>query len=169
MDVAPVDLADDRAVRWLLACTWPDDADRVARLRAAVALARRDPPPVMRGDALDLLGQLVASPGGAHPVDLALVGARLLAARRRRALVAAIDALGARRDLTWLYLEQPSETPGLPTPVVAGVRHAREDSALVAVAYRDGRRTAQRLADVHPHAHRMRWLAGTLGAAWERA
>jgi hypothetical protein len=169
VDVAPVDVADDRAARWLLACTWPDEADRVARLRAAIALARRDPPPVVRGDALELLGQLVASPRGAHPVIWHSWVLAYWPARRRRALAAAIDAIGARRDVTWLYLEQPSETPGLPAPVVTGVRHARADSALVAVAYRDGRRTAQRLADVHPHAHRMRWFAGTLGAAWEHA
>ena len=169
VDLAPVDVADDRGARWLLACTWPDEADRVARLRAAIALARRDPPVVVRGDALELLGELVASPGGAHPVIWHSWVLAYWPARRRRALAAAIDAIGARRDLTWLYLEQPSETAGLPTPVVAGVRHARADSALVAVAYRDGRRTAQRLADVHPHAHRMRWLAGTLGAAWEHA
>ena len=117
---------------------WPDEADRVARLRAAIELARRDPPPVVRGDALALLAELVGSPSGAHPV---IWHSWVLAYRppqRRRALAAAIDALGARRDLTWLYLEQPSETPGLPTPVVAGARHdprrlrARRDHATAA-------------------------------------
>jgi hypothetical protein len=114
----------------------------------------------MRGDALALLGDLLD--GGCDDVPPAIWHSWVLAywsRERRRALAAAIDAIGARRDLTWIYLEQPSETPGLPTPVVAGAAHERHDSALVAVRYRAGERTVQRLADAHPHVHRMRWLA----------
>jgi hypothetical protein len=160
VDVDPIDVRDPPAARWLLACTWPDEADRVARLRAAIELARRDPPVVMRGDALALLGDL--ADGGCDDVHPVIWHSWVLAywsRERRRALSAAIDAIGARRDLTWIYLEQPSETPGLPAPVVAGAAHERHDSALVAVRYRAGERTVQRLADAHPHVHRMRWLA----------
>lgn len=160
VDLDPIDVRDPLAARWLLACTWPDEADRVARLRAAIELARRDPPAVVRGDALALLKTLVEDRrDDVHPVIWHSWVLAYWPASRRRALARAIDALGARRDLTWIYLEQPSETAGLPTPVVAGVAHDANDSALVAVAYRDGVRTVRRLADAHPHVQRMRWLA----------
>ena len=134
----PIDVCDEAAVRWLLACVWPDEADRCARVRAAIALAREDPPRVVRGDALALLPKLVGgdggsgatsaggtggtgdaaaeSSGGEHPVVwhswvLAYWSAAAAASARH-----GDRRLGARRDLTWLYLEQPVETPGLPTP-----------------------------------------------------
>ena len=159
VDLHPVDLRDEAATRWLLACTWPDELDRVARLHAAIALARRDPPAVVQGDGLALLAELARGGHGLHPV---LWHSWVLAywpPARQRALTRAICELGTRRDLTWIYLEQPSETPALPTPVVAGARHDPHDSALVAVSFRDGVRTVRRLADAHPHVRHLRWLA----------
>jgi hypothetical protein len=157
VDLSPIDVRDDDAARWLLACVWPDEADRCARVRAAIELAREDPPQVVRGDALELLPELVA--GEAHPVIWHSWVLAYWSAATQRALAVAIDEIGARRDLTWVYLEQPLETPGLPTPALRGVRHHPDDSALVAVTYRDANRAVTRLADAHPHAHRMRWLA----------
>ena len=48
----PIDVLDDDAVRWLEACVWPDQADRFARLVAAIGIARRHPPDVRSGDAV---------------------------------------------------------------------------------------------------------------------
>jgi hypothetical protein len=81
----------------------------------------------------------------------------------RRALVGAVDALGAGRDLTWLYLEPPSQVPELPAGAPAAAEHDPHDCALVAVSYRGGRRTARRLADAHPHLHRLRWHPEPVG------
>jgi len=53
IDVAPIDVTDDDAVRWLEACVWADQTERTARLRAAVEVARREPPVVEQGDALE--------------------------------------------------------------------------------------------------------------------
>ena len=153
-----MDLEDRVSRRWLEACVWPEETDRVARLRAAIEIARRDPPRVVRGDGLTLLGELLGG-NEVHPVVWHSWVLAYFTSARQRALAHSIDALGARRDLTWIYLERPSETPGLPTPTVAGVRHDPDDSALVAVSYREGRRTVQRLADAHPHARHMRWMA----------
>ena len=160
VDLHPVDLRDPVARRWLRACVWPEERDRGARLDAAIELARRDPPAVVRGDGLALLGELLGSDDARiHPVVWHSWALAYATTVHRRALARSIDALGARRDLTWIYLEQPRETPGLPTPAVAGVRHDPDDSALVAVCYRGAVRTIQRLADAHPHVRRMRWLA----------
>jgi hypothetical protein len=59
IDLAPIDLDDPDAVRWLECCIWPDQPQRLARLQAAVGIARADPP-VVRGDLLELVGSVVA-------------------------------------------------------------------------------------------------------------
>jgi hypothetical protein len=164
VDLSPLDVCDDDDARWLLACVWPDDHGRVARLRAAIELARRDPPRVVRGDATALLDELAGPPR--DDVQLVIWHSWALAygtPRERRALVRAVDALGAGRDLTWLYLEPPSQVPELPAGVPAAGEHEPHDCALVAVSYRGGRRTARRLADAHPHVHRLRWHPEPVG------
>jgi hypothetical protein len=159
VDLEPVDLRDPAASRWLLACVWPDELDRVARLRAAIELALADPPVVVRGDALALLASLAGPDGDdLHPVIWHSWVLAYWTPAAQRALAAAIDELGARRDLTWIRLEQPSRTAGLATPVVPGVDHDPADCALVTVAYRGADRTTRRPADVHGHAHHMRWF-----------
>lgn len=63
LDSDPIDVTDDDAVRWLEACVWPDQADRFARLRAAIAIGRRQPPHLVRGDAVaDLRAAPTCSP-----------------------------------------------------------------------------------------------------------
>jgi hypothetical protein len=44
LDRQPVDLDDEAQIHWLEACVWPDAPDRLARLGAAVEVARRVPP-----------------------------------------------------------------------------------------------------------------------------
>ncbi len=59
IDLAPVDVMDDDAVRWLETMVWPEQDERRDRLRAAVEVARTDPPYLVRGDLLDELPSLV--------------------------------------------------------------------------------------------------------------
>ena len=69
VDVNPLDVSDPAQRARLLAYVWPDQADRLARLEAALALASADPPSVDRGDASDWLsGRLGATPGIARVV-----------------------------------------------------------------------------------------------------
>jgi hypothetical protein len=42
LDLNPVDVHDDDAVRWLLACVWPEHHERRRRLQAAIGVARVD-------------------------------------------------------------------------------------------------------------------------------
>ena len=55
LDLNPIDVRDDGAVRWLRALTWPGEEGRLHDLNAALAIARRDPPELLRGDALQTL------------------------------------------------------------------------------------------------------------------
>jgi len=52
IDLDPPDIADAADRAWLEALVWPEQADRLARLRAAMVVAQRDPPRVVRGDLL---------------------------------------------------------------------------------------------------------------------
>ena len=66
IDLNPLDAADPETGRWLEALVWPEDTDRARVLRAALAVARRHPPRVRRGDAVELLPAVAAeAPGGA--------------------------------------------------------------------------------------------------------
>ena len=52
-DRVPVDVTDPAARERLLAYVWPDQTARLARLRAALDVAKADPPPVDEADAAD--------------------------------------------------------------------------------------------------------------------
>jgi hypothetical protein len=53
VDMNPLDVTNPADCERLLAYVWPDQAERIARLRAALAIARADPPALDRGDAAE--------------------------------------------------------------------------------------------------------------------
>jgi hypothetical protein len=55
IDRHPIPVDDEEAARWLLACVWPEHLARFARLRAAIEVARGDPPNVIAGDIVETL------------------------------------------------------------------------------------------------------------------
>jgi hypothetical protein len=52
LDLHPLDVTNAEHSAWLETLVWPEHAGRLRRLRAALAMARRDPPLVVRGDLL---------------------------------------------------------------------------------------------------------------------
>ncbi len=113
LDLNPLDVTSDDDMRWLSCLVWPDEGDRAARLAAAIASARRDPPPVYRGDLRTDLAALAArAPADAtlviyHSAVLAYVepGDRERFARTVRALPG-----------VWLSNEAPGVVAGVPVP-----------------------------------------------------
>jgi hypothetical protein len=158
LDLAPVDATSDDEARWLLACQWPDNPDRFARLRAAVENRRAttDPPRLERGDMVTDLHRVAATVGGREPlVVFHSWVAAYLDEERQRDLASAVRALSRTRPVHHLYLEAAFETPGLPTPPPPEPRPGPDlASALVHVGP-DG--DAVRLADAHPHGYWIRW------------
>jgi hypothetical protein len=66
IDLAPIDVGDPEACHWLETLVWPGQEDRRRRLHAALALARKDPPHLVRGDLNEVLPELAAkAPSGA--------------------------------------------------------------------------------------------------------
>jgi hypothetical protein len=110
IDLAPVDVGDPDAVAWLEALVWPEETDRLARLRAAVAIARRDPPRVVAGDLVERLPELAAeAPGDATLVVFHTAVLVYLPPERRQALARLTAELGA----TWIACEAPGVLPAL--------------------------------------------------------
>jgi len=145
IDLEPVDLHDAEAVRWLECCVWPEQAERLARLRAAVQVARRDPPTVVRGNLLDLVGELAceAPPDATLVVFHSAVLAYLTCEDRRR-FATLMNGLPA----TWIS----NEAPGVVESVVAPDRsraHLEPGHFVVGI----GGERAVAFADAHG-----RWL-----------
>lgn len=160
IDVRPVDLSDPEEARWLVACQWPDQPERIRRLRAAIAMARTARTPIIEGDLVDQVAHAVDQvPAHALPVCGATWALAYLSPGRQEALIAELDRIGASRDLTLLFSEQPVMVPGLIVPPRPDGQADGGPTALVQLDWRAGEQTARRLADQHPHGTWLEWLA----------
>lgn len=69
LDLHPLDVADDDAMAWLEHLVWPEQEHRRERLRAAVAIARAEPPRLTSGNLLtDLDPMIERAAAYGHPV-----------------------------------------------------------------------------------------------------
>jgi hypothetical protein len=60
LDLHPIDIHDEQAVRWLKALIWPEHKDRMQQLDNALQLARYQPPKIVEGNAAVILPQLLS-------------------------------------------------------------------------------------------------------------
>jgi hypothetical protein len=159
LDVAPIDVRDVDQTRWLEACVWPDQTDRFDRLRASIAIARQHPPSIARGDAVvDVAATVERIASLGHPVVMNSWVLNYLSEDRQREYVIELDRFGADRDLSWVLLESPAQTPGLPIP-----GHKDEQATVLSVVrWRDGQRHVERLANCHPHGYWMHWQGSSV-------
>jgi hypothetical protein len=111
LDLNPLDVTREDDVRWLSCLVWPGESDRQDRLAAAIASARRDPPPVHRGDLLTDLPALAAqAPPGATLVIYHSAVLAYVAPPDRERFAQTVRGLGA----AWMSNEAPGVVPGLP-------------------------------------------------------
>jgi hypothetical protein len=144
LDLNPLDVTIPDDVRWLRCLVWPGEGDRESQLLAAVETARRDPPPIHRGDLLrDLPALAKAAPSDAtlvvfHSAVLAYVGAET-----RHAFAQMVRGLGA----VWLANEAVGVLSGITAPPLEGAPF---------LLVRDGEHP---LAITDPHGTWLEWLS----------
>jgi hypothetical protein len=109
IDLEPLDVDDADDMLWLETLIWPEQHERRERLRSAIAIARQEPPRLVRGDAIAALAALAAqAPADATLVIVASAVLVYLPAADRLRFVEAVRELGA----DWVSLEGVG---GLPT------------------------------------------------------
>ena len=155
LDLKPIDVHDDDAVRWLLACVWPEHRERRRRLEGAIEMARADPPVVRPGDLVDDLPALLAE--APHDAQLVVFHSAVLSyvsRERRQAFAAVLAHASRRRDIIWLANEAAGVVPELIAPAIS--------SSLRFVLGRTrcatGRRRSEVLALAHPHGAELAWV-----------
>ncbi len=109
-DLSPIDIRDPEQVRTLESFVWPDQVERLAQLRAAIALARADRPRLVeQRAAVWLRDQLGSAPTGITTVVFHSIMWWYLPESEREAVTQTIEAHGAQASqaspLAWLQLE----------------------------------------------------------------
>lgn len=145
-DIAPIDLAAEGAALCLMSYVWPDQRERLERLRAAIALAQRLHLHVDASDALPWVQARLATPRpGVATVLYHSVMWQYMPQATRDGLHSAIAAAGeratAQAPLAWLAFEPPA---------------ADARMLLELTLWPPGERRV--LAEAHPHGRWIRWL-----------
>jgi hypothetical protein len=147
LDLDPVDLSDPSEVAWLEALVWPDQPERLSRLRQAIDAARADPPRVEPGDLrLDTV-KLIAEARryGTVVVFHTAVLAYLTDADERLAFARSVRQAGA----VWVS----NEAPGVfPTIAARAKRPGPEAAFLLA-------QNGAPMAWTDPHGGWIDWIA----------
>jgi hypothetical protein len=148
IDLEPVDLRDAASVRWLECCIWPEQTERLARLRAAIQVARDEPPTVIRGNLLDLVGEVArAAPPEATLVIFHSAVLAYLSRDERRRFADLVQGLPA----TWVSNEAIGIVESMSVP---GQQHEHPEPGRFVVGV-DGTRT---VAFAEAHGGWLEWL-----------
>lgn len=141
LERSPVDLSDADARDWLKALVWPDQVQRFTRLEQALAAAAA--PPILRGDALELLPEAMAAAPEHEPVVVyhSMVTYQF-SDDMREAFNAMLIMASLRRPVWRLSLEG----------TLSG------DCPLLLYSYRDGSKEKRHLANCNAHGEWMEWL-----------
>lgn len=151
IDLNPLDVSDGVIVERMLAYIWPDQPERLARAEAAIRVAQASPPPLVKGDATELLVPLLAEPQaqGRTRVIFHSIALQYFPAEARVKVRELIEAAGARADaarpLAWLSMEFP----------------AKVTEARLALRCWPGDGAEEILASVHPHGASVNWIASS--------
>jgi hypothetical protein len=165
IDRDPIRVDNERSMRWLRACVWPEQTVRLSRFDAAVRELRDDPPALIRGDAVDELADAIESlPNDAHLVVFHSWFLTYLARNRRGAIDEQLALAAGDRPVTRLTYEGAGVTPGFDDVVAPGAEPAEYRSILGMSRWRStgpgdpAQRTDRVLGACHAHADWLDWL-----------
>lgn len=147
VDLNPLDVTDEDGMAWLENLVWPEQDERRQRLRAAVGVARREPPAVRQGDLLDHVEDLVDEAAGhGTPVVLHSAVIAYLEEPDRVRFHELMTGLVAAGRCRWI-----SNEGGRVLPAVTGSREVPPGRFVTAL---DG----VPVAWSHGHGHAIDWL-----------
>lgn len=137
-DVNPLDASTDEGAMTLLGYIWPDQHDRAARLRAALAVARDSPVSILRMNADDFVAErLVPSPGVTTVLMHSIVWQYLPSASQRRIEQVVTDRMSSASTsapLAWLRFE-PRPDQAHPETRIRVWPHAPESQLVATSTY----------------------------------
>jgi hypothetical protein len=103
IDLKPVDVTAEHGARLLHAFIWPGRVERAQRLRKAIAILRREPPSLVRGDYVGLLPSVLADRDeDALTVVFQTASTGYIGPERRAELRELLEAAGRDGPLGWV-------------------------------------------------------------------
>ena len=139
IDLNPLDVHDDSSMRWLQALVWPEQEYRLTRLKAAIDIAKSNPPILFEGDLVERLTEVAKrAPDDATLVIFHSAVLVYLDDDRRHDFINQVRSLRA----TWI-----SNEAGGVSPLERAIDVPRDNSPTPFVLARDG--VAVALAGAH--------------------
>jgi len=169
IDVDPVDLRDQGARAWLVACA-PPEASALSRLTAAIKVAQQHPARIVAGDVVAALPGVLASLPPSLPVLVTDAYLAVFLPPAQRAMLFEVLADAARsRPVTWLSLDPlvPLGSAGrdsvqgihLPDFLIDDYQQKGLFAILGARTFDRGGEAGQLLARAHPSGQWVEWLS----------
>jgi hypothetical protein len=157
IDLDPVDVTDADDARWLRACVWPDQPERVARLEAEMALAATAPPLLLKGDAVEVMPDAFARvPADALPVVVTTWALSHFSLESRLRFLHRLDEPAAGRAVAWVSAEGVGVAPAIPTH---GDRRASGHSILGLAVFDRSALRAEAIGRCWSQGRFLAWLA----------
>lgn len=159
IDLDPVDVTDADEARWLRACVWPDQAERVAMLEAELALAASDPPLLLRGAAVEVLPDAFTQvPADALPVVTTTWALSRFPLENRLRFLHRLDEAATGRTVVWVSVEGVGVAPAIPT---FGDRRASGHSIIGLAVFDHSVLRAEAVGRCWSRGRLLSWLAGS--------
>jgi hypothetical protein len=157
IDLDPVDVTDADDARWLQACLWPDQPERMARLEAELALAATAPPLLLQGDAVEVLpGAFARVPADALPVVTTTWALSRFPLERRLRFLHRLDDAAVGRAVAWVSVEGVGVAPAVPT---LGDRRASGHSIIGLAVFDHSTLRAEAVGRCWSQGRLLAWLA----------
>jgi hypothetical protein len=103
IDLNPVDVTSEHGARLLHAFIWPGRVERAQRLRRAIAILRREPPTLVRGDYVELLPTVLAERDeDALTIVFQTASTGYIGRERRAELRGLLEEAGREAPLGWV-------------------------------------------------------------------
>ena len=144
IDLNPIDLHDPENVLWLRALVWPEHEKRDKQLERAIEVARKNPPEMVHGDALQVLPNLIRQVGDGSELCVYHSFTLSLATKEHRERLESILAQASEgRNVSWISFEWAKDTE---TPLLELTR------------FEERVKTEKKLARAQPHGEWIEWL-----------